>query len=648
MGLCWSATLPKEDDDDSNSSQSPRCLANSSNTARKVIEFGKEELKLNELLASLRTGLVFAPTEFSVLPGGLSTTAKLSFEVGNSELQRRQEAAHLKEESLHDDVDKSFKDSEGDDMEGEEVNAHAGPYKLKMTLEGHGWVKKLVMTLRIEPVLGNFAGRTLLFHWRDDTLSILGSEQGELEAHSLPIAFESEVEFCISCLQLAYQSKKPLIHKAVDEDAQAAVGAGVQSLKYTAYKTTIANLDILAGRFHTIPARLYHVLFGPQDPIDISISLWPESNANGTTTTLKVKSGILFAELIYLVQEHLCCAPGKSLKLYSNFRPVNMGEVVSGEFKHLDCFAVTPDDLGPLSSSFLSLHEVPDSTSDELVLSLVGEKFQSMEVDLQMSMEKFDTLIRCEFNLREDSFLIILAEDDLSPQYVADDNWKCTYTFSIPDTSFGANIRRSFHRLSARRRGNEHPPANEANSSTFAPQMAEVTELLSSNERRFPRNGTRCGLSIGELYQAMPIYRMSLEQCGIGQFSITQVFEVTGPSIPITVRVSSDYSNNGLVLHTPNAPRNRLANIMDINPDWSVSTFLQYIDAVISPSSPSRQRKVWLKDNSVDYKTNLSKLTLGALLDSWKPLWWTGHGTARRHLATKDIDPSEFLVVEKL
>lgn len=645
MGLCWSSTLPEED---SSTVQSPKCLANNSRTARKVVEFGREEVKLNVLLASLRTGLVFAPMEFSVLPGGLSTTAKLRFEVGNSELQRRQQAVNLKKQE-----NIKAPDEDGSTI-GEEETPDPQPFKLKMTLEGHGWARKLVMTLSIEPVVGQFAGRSLQFHWRDDALDILGSELGELEAHSLPISFESEVEFCTCCLQLTYQSKKKLMitHEVADEDAEhniptTADGAGVPSLKYSAYRTTVANLDVLADRLHTIPAKLYHILFGSHDPVDISLTLWPPV----TTFSLKVKSGILFAELVYLIQEHLYCEPNQVLKLYSNFRPINVSEVVSEEFKHLDCFIIDRKNPGALSGSCASLNEASNSASEKLVLSLVGKKIQSMEADLEMPMEEFDALIRREFNLKKDSFLIILAEDDLAPQYMADDNWKCTYTFSIPDSnSFSAGLRHSFRKLSARRRGIEgrpHTPTSEADTSTFAPQMAEVIELLSSNERRFPRNDKRCGMSVEELYQSMPIYRTSIEQCGVHQYSMIQVFEVTGPSIPITVRVISDYNKDDSMQHVPNAPRTRLANIMDINPDWSVSTFLQYIDAVVSLSSSSRQRKLWLKDNWVDYKTDLSTLTLGALLDSWKPLWWAENGASRRQLTTRDIDPSEYLVVEK-
>lgn len=647
MGSCLNTILPEEDAEVSDS----QSLKPFTSNGRKLVEFGREEAKLNELLASLRTGLVFAPTEFSVLPGGLGTTAKVTFDIGNSELQRRQEAT-LEEESLHDHH------LEGSGAESDSVTDDTQPFKLKVTLEGHGWANHLVMTLGIQPVVGPFSSRTLQFLWRDNVLEVLGCEQGELEAHSLPLSFESEVDFCKCCLQLVYHNKKRVAREPVDEDTEQDIttscdaSSDVPSLRYCAYRRAVANLDVISNKHYSIPAKLYHIFFGSQDPINISINFWPKTNETGTTSlTMTIKSGILFAELVYLIKERLCCSSECSLKLYHNYMPLHTSDAVSSEFKHLDCFMLSRDNAETITGSCASL-EGSFISDAELIVSLVGMKIQTIEADLEMSMEKFDALVRGQFMLKNDTFLVILSEDDFAPQYMADDNWKCTYPFSIPDNSFGAGLRRSIRRLSTRRRGGDGARSHSTtpgSSSVFAPLMAEVIELLSSNERRFPRNDGRCGLSIEELYKSMPMYTMSIEQCGIHPYSVIQVFEVTGPSIPITVRVVSDYctddtapqrGTSGLQLRT------RLANIMDINPNWSISTFLQYIDAVISLSSSSRQKRLCLKDNSVDDKDNLSGTTLGALLDSWKPLWWAEKGCTRKHLTTKDIDPSEYLVVE--
>ncbi len=645
MGICWSTNLPEEEE------VSADHLYNSPNgkPPRKVIEFGREEIKLEELLASLRTGLVFAPTEFSVLPGGLNTTAKITFVVGNSELQRKQEASYLKEESLQE---QKQSDEEGDATlyeHSEENEQPKTPFVLKVSLKGHGWAKSLVLTLNLQAVVGPFAGRAVQFHWRNEALEVFGSEKGELEVRSLPLSFESEIEFCKLCLQLIYQ--RQFNQQLDDENVNyCSDNDTMPSLKYRAYKVAVANLDAMSGQLHDIPPKLHHIFFGSQEPVDISITLWPKAHNTNPVFSMKVKSGILFGELVYLVKEHLRSKNGAILKLYSNYRPVHTSEVVSKHFKSLDCFMIAPDKTS-LSLSIDDDESAPSITDAQLVVSLVGREFEEVEVDFEMLMKEFDELIRSKFRLKQDSFLVILAEDDFAPQYIADDNWKCTYPFYVPDNSFGAGLRHSFRRLSTRKRGgNERPrtpgQASDPNASTFVPLMAEVLELLSSDNRRFPRNAGRCGLSIEELYSSMPLYQMSIEQCGIHPYSVMQVFEVTGPAIPITVRMVSDYDDS-ITQPGSHAPRIRLANIMDINPEWSISTFLHYIDAVISLSSSYRQKRLWLRDNCVSEKDDLSGLTLGDLLDSWKPLWWAEKGCNRKQLTTKDIDPSEYLVVER-
>ena len=89
---------------------------------------------------------------------------------------------------------------------------------------------------------------------------------------------------------------------------------------------------------------------------------------------------------------------------------------------------------------------------------------------------------------------------------------------------------------------------------------------------------------------------------------------------------------------------------MDINLDWSIDTFLQYVDAIISPASGVRRKRLCLRETYVEdcEEMDLSEQKLGDLLDSWRPSWWPVEEEAKRtQLNIKDIDPAEFLVVEK-
>lgn len=629
MGNCWNSPLPEEAGGDVASSQ---VLPHGAYRSRKAVEFGKEEVKLNELLASLRTGLSFAPTTFRVLPGKITTTSKVFLTIGNSELHRRQEEA-LKEVTFPEDDNKNKVESE----EEGKLEPVIEPYKLKMSLEGTGWVKDLVIMLTVQPAVGPFAGRELLFHWKNDNLEISGCEVGELQAHGLPIMFEDEEDFCRNCLSLVFQSSLTKRTAADEEEASDHPHNEVKTLRTSAYKVAISNLDMLPEGENAIPAKLYHIFFGSHKPASLVLTLWPRKHATSDASLkMKVRQGILFAELVYLVKEHFHLQPTCSLKLYNNHRPIHLSEQVSSDYAHLDCFVVSHSDRAVTSCTCLEEEEeVCAMMAENLVVSLVGKQIQDIEVNLDIGMKEFDMLIREKFELSEDTFLVTLAEDDLAPQYTADDNWKCTYPFHVPDSSFTSGLRRSFHKLSSRR--------GETDVNTFTPHMEEVLELLSSDQRQFPRHRDKRSAEMRELYDCMPLYQMNIEQCGIHPHSIIQVFEVTGPSIPITVRILFDNA----VTSNARAGHTRLANILDINPDWSISTFLQYIDAVVSLSSSSWQKRLLLKDKSVDDTNDLSGMKLGALLDAWKPLWWPGKGCKRKKLNTKEIDPSEYLIIEK-
>ena len=94
--------------------------------------------------------------------------------------------------------------------------------------------------------------------------------------------------------------------------------------------------------------------------------------------------------------------------------------------------------------------------------------------------------------------------------------------------------------------------------------MTKVVVLFSSNERQFPSNSGRYGLSIQELYDSMPMYHLSLDQCSIHPYSIVQVFEVTSP---ITFLVVFNYTttNDGATLSSQDIVLcTQFVNIMDI------------------------------------------------------------------------------------
>ena len=685
MGLCWSTTLPDDDDDPlrktgrellqlSKGTHSSGPNGSQGGVYSLGGSFSKEEVRLRELLSALRTGLVFSPTEFSVLPG-ITTTAKVRFVLGSTELSPKIQDTDEEDrdgDSKEEEVESEDEgDGETDDSEGEEgreaKRKPEGPYELKLPLTGEPWTKGLLIELEIWPALGPFAGRKLEFYWREGLLRVQGCKKGEINVRQLPESFESERDFCRCCLLVVYQQSTANslnFNEGMEQNDQKNIGedSTIPSLTSLAYRVVISNLDAVPDSL-VLPAKVYRLFFGSQSPVSISVRIWPQSHATEfiASPIMHVKAGILFSEFVYLLREHFHVPSHYSIKLYHCYKQLQMGTIVTAKHKEIDCFVTCRSTANAIGGSYTSLDEEdePVDSTANLVVSLVGSGMQNVQVDLGMPMKEFDTLLRSKFKLRDDSFLIIRSDDDFAPQYAADDNWKCTYPFSVPDSSFGAGLRRSFKRMSRVRGDNrltqsQRGPNTSAthDNTSLSPLMAKVVVLLSSSDRQFPSNSGKYALSIQELYNSMPMYCLSLDQCGIHPYSIVQVFEVTGPSIPITFRVVSDYTaaNEGA---TPSlqdsALRTRLANIMDINPSWSVDTFLQYVDAIISPASGVRRKRLCLKESYIEDSDDLdlSEQNLRELLDAWGPTWWPLEEAKRTQLSIKDIDPTEFLIVEK-
>ncbi len=614
--------------------------------------YGREEARLRDLLSALRTGLVFSTNEFSVLPG-IATTAKVNFSIGSSALAE----GFARKEAEDED------NSSGEHQEEEEED-----YELTVSLYGAPWTRGIRMQFTMWPVVGMFAKRKLVFTWSENVLKVLGCERGELNARALPVSFDTEKDFCRCCLVLAYHSDSSgNLHIEVEDggsDTPTPSDGVVLSLSSLAYHTAISNLDAVPKSL-TVPLKLIHQLYGSHEPILLSIRVWPSTYANqyAASPVMKVKSGLVFAEFVHLVKEHFHLPASHTVKLYHNYRPIQPSDLVTSSYESIDCFVISYGDEGDTSSAQGSGLE--DDSTATLVVSLVGCDVQNVEASLEMKLGDFDRKIRKHFRLGSDSFLIIVAEDDFAPQYTSCDNWKLIFPFSLPESSFGVGLRRSMRRLSLRRRSQQDRSSQrqarasqsprqlpaDTQRQPFIPEIDEIVRLLSSTSRNFPSNAGRFGSTVEELYESMPMYQLSLEQCGIHPYTIIQVFEVTGPSIPIKFRVLSEHeqASRQSGREKPNEPLQRVsrhANIMDVNPSWSIHTFLQYVDAVISPASGTRRKRVSLNERSIEDSEDLSKLSLGELLDLWKPAWWHRKSSAKQ-LSIKDIDSAEFLLVEK-
>ena len=120
--------------------------------------------------------------------------------------------------------------------------------------------------------------------------------------------------------------------------------------------------------------------------------------------------------------------------------------------------------------------------------------------------------------------------------------------------------------------------------------------LISNGKRNFPKpdNGIET-LGIKEMYKECSLFKKSLRSLGFHPGTFVEVFEITGPSIPVM------YS--GAVTK---------AQVVDVNPDWSLQTFLYYVKVNIPQAS---------KIESIDYVRDCNEGTVSDILNMMKNLW---------------------------
>ena len=120
---------------------------------------------------------------------------------------------------------------------------------------------------------------------------------------------------------------------------------------------------------------------------------------------------------------------------------------------------------------------------------------------------------------------------------------------------------------------------------------------VSNGKRNFPTlDGESSTSDIRELHKHNAIYRTPLRDIGFFPGIFIEVFEVTGPSIPIM------YFGE-VVTKT---------HVLDVNPDWPVETFLRYVHVSIPGASKVR---------SVDYVREFKDRKVEDILNMMSNLW---------------------------
>ena len=637
----------------------------------------KERIQLQELLDAQSNGLIFTKRQFSVLPN-VSTLADVTFVISCDQ---------------HDAAKDGDTAGAGDDSES-----------FQFRLTGYGAVVGLYLSLAIQPRVGPLAGKHVTCWWQKDTFYVRGggrSHSFSFFAHSNRL-LNSVQEFCEICLHVVHHPSggsefSEFDDNNLDDQPENIVmqQSQPQPLSQLALCTLLCYMDVIPTTV-PIPTIYLPKIYRGYKTVELTLYLWPSSLYKGRGCKITTLDGLMYCEFSHIVMLRYGISPNYLLKWYENFKPVLGKQQISMNSKRIDCFVVNvhSEDVFYIDERFIQ-------TTVPIIVSLVGFEVKDLYVNPSMTTKELDKQVRQLFGLKPDSFLVMLPEGDLSPHYSRCDQWKCVYPMSIGTQTqhrlFGSfsrlsllgsdgESRRNFQRntntrsnygsrnqstssISPRHQsgsnylsrsqlfsinGHGHSPLHRSMSSirstnTPPSPLALATKLLSNKCRNFPMHQNMHNLAIEEVYQ-MPMYSFDLQRYGIYGHSVVQVFEVTGPTVPIafcgstTQQSTAARGQNRTALHH----KIRSINLMDINPAWPIPTLTQYVEAIICPRQAVMQKKIILGDNTLVDSVEVMKLKVSEILDLWKPVWWRTNASMPSKVSLKDITPEDVLTIENM
>ena len=115
---------------------------------------------------------------------------------------------------------------------------------------------------------------------------------------------------------------------------------------------------------------------------------------------------------------------------------------------------------------------------------------------------------------------------------------------------------------------------------------------LQNKRRNFPASG----IPIKRLYKDSPIYLKTLKSNGFCSGCFVEVFEVTGPTIPIMLF--------GKAIEPC---------VVDVNPAWNLELFLYYLRIFSSRGE---------QFTNIDYVRDIGDKKVSEVLDMMGSLWW--------------------------
>ena len=544
---------------------------------------------------------------------------------------------------------------------------------------------KVAYRLLLRPFVGPNAGRQLVFSLlcggRGQHTHFVSAGSTESNLHLLPSEISSVEHFLSACICLTYHnelasSSQVLANEWIEEDqveddndqgmgslnTLPLVNRECPSLLFFARRKVVCYLDKAYTSAHsiTVPRYILTDIFGRGNKlVTIQVSIWPQSVC-GPGAAVCIQEGMLCCEFAHILRQKVGIALDQQIVLYHGSRVISCEEKMGLQCKMVDCFIPVPPPLDNADDDVDCTAEV------KVVLSLVGIKMSEISITLGMPMKDVDRLIRRQLSLSSDSFLVLLPEGTFSPRYTTCSGWQCVYPFTVhPTATRGTTLRQSLRRRSfANRRQaaaeetlsrqhtfrrslyaprNRHAAQVQGNAAqtNLANRERQLTtektalNILSSvDERHFPfknKGEEEFGIPVFRLHHEMSMYQLTANEYGISPDTILQIYEVTGPAVPVA-------SRQRLTAHQTHG-----GNLMDVNPSWPVLTFARYVDAMMSPSSAYSEKVISCGENFIrtDSSRATSAVTLKSLLNQWRPVWWN----TDIPLTRKDLLASDFLTI---
>ena len=412
-----------------------------------------------------------------------------------------------------------------------------------------GVSERLVML----PYFGSYAGQRLTFAVSRKNLMVnikVRADDRTLTTLYEYVKAENTSTIRDLCIKFTNKVQKEATNNVVAETSPARHHHGEPStseplsLAFLCERKALLHMEELP--VHQLPSK-YRSFLSASTAQEIRVSVWPSSVVapEPSSVCLWVKPGVSLTEVQWMICEKL------SLRA-RGYNPSKMALYLPHQLE-----PIPPDT--PLDSrrhrqlSCVLQQPVAEKQSGQstVVVSVIGHGIGEVVVGPHCSLLEFEESIRSRFHLQQNSFLYM---PQLFRSLKGSENSCCLKMSAKLDQS--------------------------------------TSKLLSTTKRNFPIIDRMPTLNICDSYSQLQLYRMLLRELDLLKASPVIVFEVTGPTVPLSFKTIRTQQNphcypDQQPTSTANVQQDSVFALLavqqcvvSINPNWTVNTLLRYIECI--------------------------------------------------------------------